>query len=339
MLIPRKDKFGFRVSSFKMIPECEFMFGLAQDWELEQTDAMRDGKLFESYVFGFKDEETQSKLEGRKKQFTLDALKEKASNIKQYLKDGQSWDRIQTVVNGKVVSGEPDYVGNVIVDGEEFEAIADLKNTGDIFKLWDGLESRFDYFQSIGYNWLRWRNGLSVLPFVYFVNENKADDSIVRPIVIEITMQDIFWCEELITKYTSEMFLDFNPDRCKGRTYKENRCQYCSKCPYGKSLLTDTVRIKFSELYDPLELKVNEQHKFDAVKQEKQKVFNPKGLDNSDLLEETNIDEMIKKPEFITYGKEEFDKKELLKCRHCFKDTIRKDSEQCHECRIKIKMI
>ena len=337
MLIPRKDNFGYRISSFKSIPECENAFVLSQEWEFEQTDAMRDGKLFESYVFGFKDEATQAKMEGRKKEATLKQIKDKAEQIKKYLKGGYSWERLSTTVNGKTVSGEPDYVGDVIVDGELISALVDLKNTKDIFKIWDGLSSRFDYFQSIGYNWLRWRNNLDILPFVYFVNENSGDDEIIRPIVVEITMDDIFWCESLIEKYTADFLPDYNPERCKGRTYSEGRCKFCSKCPYGIGLLTDLVRIKFSDLDDPLKIQVNQAKQFSQVNNKKPKEFNPSNPLSGDSVEESDIDKLIMKE--LTYLIEEFSRKSVVGCRSCREKTILIDSKECTNCGVKIKVV
>ena len=339
MLNPRQDDYGLRISSFKYLAECEYMFLLAQQYELAQTDAMRDGKLLESYLFGFRNDEEKKKLEGRKQEKTLKQFKDKAENLKKYFKSGKAWARLQTIVNGKKVSGEPDFVGEVVVDGEVIEALPDLKNTGDIFKMWDNLTSRFDYIQSVGYNWLRWKNSLSILPFVYFVNENNPDGEIIRPIVVDVTIEDVLWFDALVDKYTKPFLADYNSDRCKGRTYKEGRCQFCVVCPFGRQLLTETIRIKFSELDDPLKIQVNEQAKFDAMKPKHKE----KTTEDELIVEESDIDKLLetgtaKKFDSLTYLNEEW-KGETLLCRSCRNRSIKEGDEKCQNCHIQIKWI
>ena len=86
----------------------------------------------------------------------------------------------------------------------------------------------------------------------------------------------------------------------------------------------------------PMTLK-SEKEMFDLVNNNKPKQFNPEGLKDVDLLEESDLDHMIK-PSSLTYYKDEF-KGNTLKCRQCFKNTIEGNTEQCPECHTKIKWI
>jgi len=342
MLTKKNDNFGYRISSFALYAECPMMFKLAQEWEVEQTEAMRKGKLLERYLFGFKDGEREL-LEGKKKHSTLEPIKKQAENLKNYFIDVKSWDRMETIINGKKVSGEYDALGDIRHGNNIYYALGDCKNTGDIFRVWDDRDQKYEYIQAPGYNWLRWKNGLKIVPFIYVINDDSSDDFIVRTIKIDITLEHVLWFDQLVKTALNHDFYDFeieqyNVERCKGRTYREPTCKYCTKCPYGKSLLTDPKDIDFNSLIDPLELKVNEQDKFDTVKQKKSKIYDPKMNIDSEI-QESNIDELIKETKSLTYMQEEFKTDEPIKCRSCFKNTIKKGDDKCQNCHTKIKMI
>lgn len=105
--------------------------------------------------------------------------------------------------------------------------------------------------------------------------------------------------------------------------------------------LTDEAELEVKEVEYPSKQKSkpmtlkSEKEMFDMVNNKKPKEFNPEGLESVDVLEESDLNQIIK-PISLTYCEEEY-KGEPLKCRGCLKITIERDTVKCPNCDTEIK--
>jgi len=83
---PKKDKQYYSPSRLALYLRCPRMFDLSRHFKplIENEAALRDGNLFEGYVFGFKDTagKTEKELVGRKKQETINVIRGHASHVR-----------------------------------------------------------------------------------------------------------------------------------------------------------------------------------------------------------------------------------------------------------------
>ena len=330
------DKPTIRQSAFQAGLKCPVAFKLCQEMETKASKAMDDGNIFEGFVFGFK-EEHENLVYNKNGSLKASAIRLKtlADKVKDLFSDGQHHERIYVELKDFILSNEPDFIGSLAGYGR---GIYDLKLCKDIHKIWDFKETKEEFFQSVSYSWSHYKLTGERLPFRYvIIEDNDYEKPVVKVLEVEITDDDFKWFEN----YISEMFYAevLIPDcsKCFGTGKFDPRCRYFSECNVGRGLLENHTTLKFSDLKCDIDIKESERDLFAKVDNRKAKQFNPEGLKDVDLLEESDLDHMIKTIS-LTYYKDEY-KGTTLKCRGCFKNTIEGNTEQCPECHTKIKWI
>lgn len=227
---------------------CPQKYALSYEHKIPQSDAMRDGLLFEGYLFGFKGgEETQKKLEGRKKPDTLQWLKDKADFVRPlFLTDltagavlaGEAYVKLSY----KDLEGEADFIG--MFDGEL--QIVDVKFTSDIETIWNQKTRKHEFLQSVFYPYMVYKNTKKILPFTYLLVEN-SDSGLIKKIRIEVTKEDFRELETILEMVQDDCFLEPNYNACFS-FYGKVRCDYANHCPYFRKKIQETKKIKYSDL-------------------------------------------------------------------------------------------
>jgi len=208
---------------------CPMMMKLGREIELEPNTAMRGGLLLEGYVFGFK--EDQKELEGRKRENTLNKLKERAEILKPYFKDGKPFQRIEHDFGDYILTGEVDYLAK--------DRMFDLKKTGKI-KTWLN-KNKNGMLQAVYYNLINFHNTGEILPFRYVID---ADDvGFIRIIDVEVTEDDLKVVHEKIEEMHNTLFYETS-DNCFNTPY--GTCDYLNNCEIQEKIKNTTV--KWSEL-------------------------------------------------------------------------------------------
>lgn len=217
---------------------------------LEQNDAMREGLLFEGYVFDKFKENNEADLIGRKKPATIDAIKSKAAFVKPLFLGGEPFKKLFLDTPEYTISGEMDYIGTVMYEGKPVRAIADLKFTGNI-KIWDELLSenrKENFIQSILYPYLHFKTTGELLPFVYFVVENNYDNPLIKTIRIDCTEKDFEYIVDVINKIHNDDFFYANAGYGTCVNGKFGRCDFLEFCQAGRGFLADPIQIDFKHL-------------------------------------------------------------------------------------------
>lgn len=226
---------------------------------------MKEGNLFEGYVFGFKEEEgekSEKELIGRKKPATIEPLKKQAAHVSPLFLDGESYHFISVETDNYIARGELDFMGEIDTEylqrltGRSLtpgEYIVDLKRTGDIGRIWDWKDSKEEYLQSAYYTYLVWKKLGIRLPFLYIVVEDKYETPIVRCIEVQITDDDLLWVEQLINTVHNDFIKAAEPNHsnCLGGKMQA-RCSYLQFCEHGRRLAGGSQVIDFSALRSKL---------------------------------------------------------------------------------------
>lgn len=207
-------------------------------------NAMREGELFEGYVFGFKPEKDEKEIIGRKKPETIQLIKTHADYAKQIFVSGEPYVKLKHEKADFVMAGEADHIGKLNWDWikselgfamtPDEETINDLKYTGDIPRVWDN-KNRADYLQSIYYIAIHFFNTGKLLPFVYIVVEGQYSKPLIRLVKIVVNESDINnWLMPIVESAATDLFYDAIPgEPCSGGKYG-SRCWYLQHCKEGK---------------------------------------------------------------------------------------------------------
>lgn len=256
---------------------CPRAFELSREEDANISDstlaAMREGNLFEGYVFGFKPTQNETELIGRKKKETIDVIKGHAKTVKPTFLGGEPYKfvSIETERSGKmpgyIVRGECDFVGEIDADylreislanfSERVmgKCIVDLKYTGDVSRVWDFKNAKEEYLQSVFYPYIWWKNTGELLPFVYIVVDSRYKTPIVRAIEMKVTIEDFTnFVEPLLAKvaqHTQRAFMEAKPSReaCLG-DYGGSQCWFLEYCEYGRRLIGGWKEFEFASLYN-----------------------------------------------------------------------------------------
>lgn len=234
---------------------------------------MREGNLFEGYIFGFKENINEKELIGRKKPETIAEIKGHAEHVKPVFQSGEPYKFISHEADsfgkmpGYIVRGECDFVGELdedylreislanLSENKIGKCIADLKYTGDVSRVWDFKNAKEEYLQSVFYPYIWWKNTGELLPFVYIVVDSRYSTPIVRAIQMNIKISDFTdFVEPLLEKVaiqTQRAFMEAKPSReaCLG-DYGSSQCWFLEHCEYGRRLVGGWKDFEFASLYN-----------------------------------------------------------------------------------------
>lgn len=246
------NKPNFSPSSISTYIQCPYAKKLKDELNIktEPTMAMREGLLFEGYLFGFK-EGVQSQAEGSKKAAGLNFIQEQANFLKPIFKDGgQSFTWIETESKYWKLRGEIDYYGNVDIKllsdlcGQSIDqflsvSIVDVKYTSNIQKIWDAKSEREELLQSICYPYMIWKNTGEKVPFFYLLVDNQFQKPIVRVQQIFYTDYDFEYIERMLNICSNDVFFEpkISDDTCGGQRQYQSRCRYAEYCEHGRAFI------------------------------------------------------------------------------------------------------
>lgn len=255
------DKPIYRSSYIKHYFQCPKKYMLSTQHEQERTEAMRDGLLFEGYLFGFKNND-QEELEGRKKPATLEPLKKKAEYIKNLFNfEGESFKKIVIEMDDFILQGELDFAGKFTHPKKgRLTGIVDIKFTSSIEKIWNYKMSKADMFQSVMYPLLEMLesnqkelNFNEPLPFYYLVIENNNfEEPLWKLFPVIVTKQDLHWIWSRIKQIHNAKELGYpakdDPENCIGIYPYSGVCKYLEWCKEGRDMITLGNEIIFASL-------------------------------------------------------------------------------------------
>lgn len=267
---------------------CPREFELSTKIDIEiSSDAMTKGLLIEGYVLGFKDKlgYSESDIRGidphdkRKgmKDATVQPIKDRAELIKPFFVKGESFvslfvEEQYKFMNG--LAGEADFIGDVFVqdwlidqkdfDGERVKinnmhyikkrVIADLKDTSNIHKSYNYLNSKKDILQAIMYPYLWYRMTGEVLDFVYMVCENNFKENLLmKQIYVPTVIENFEWLVRTIQAIDNDIVKMAVPTQwtCIKNQWGRN-CDYIEYCEHGRELVGRSERKEFHLLDDPI---------------------------------------------------------------------------------------
>lgn len=238
---------NLRQSNLKhLLSDCEYRYGLSLKHDIEQTDAMREGIIFESLVLGKKSDEIFNDAVGRKKKETIEFIEVQAKHVKEQFRNVTPFVKVHHEHRGELVTGEIDAVGDVWVKDGFIRAIIDLKYTGSIMNNWEEL-SREQHLQSVQYPYLWFHEHGELLPFVYKIVDNKYKFPIVKTRMVTTTMQDFEWLESLWNRAIDTRVLMPN-DGYATCTNRFSPCRYMEHCEFGRKFLGSTDILNFGEM-------------------------------------------------------------------------------------------
>lgn len=246
----------YRQSTLANYFECPFRFVLSQRHPLPSTTAMDDGRLFEALVLGAKDEAERDELFGRKRPKTIDSYCRAVDIIKPIFPDSEKSSYVEMRWDGPdwTLQGEADYIGDVVLYGKRCRAIADLKFTGSITKIWMEKTRKSEFLQSAVYQFLHYKKTGELLPFIYVTVENikslpDGASPLIKPYVIQPTVEGLDWVIETINHIHNDVFPNTNLNACEEGYYR-NRCKYLIHCASGRKLIESPVEVDFMGLQD-----------------------------------------------------------------------------------------
>jgi len=249
------DKPVFRKSKVVHYFSCPKKYKLALDYgdEIETTMAMRQGLIFENFVLGNKpDHDTQDFKEnviGKITAPTMKHIKAQAEIVKEDFLDGQAYLKLRHETDDFIVTGELDYVGDIIYEGDALTCIADLKYTSNINELWNKKARKSDFLDAIFYTYLFQRNHGVMLPFLYKIVENTYVKPLVKDILIQVTENDFNWLERKLNEIENDYWFEprVNENNCLG--WKSFcKCQFLEFCTEGREFICEPLELEFSGL-------------------------------------------------------------------------------------------
>lgn len=261
-IMKKGKKLELHQSNLKNYFSCPKKFFLSLNFQPElkpsTQNVMREGRIFESLVFGEKLGTKMEDLIGKKKTETIEKINEIAKKVIPIFKSGEKYVDLKFEEENYVLAGEADYIGEVEYTNEfgkryKFnKCIADLKKTGDIPRLWDHKYSKDEYLQAIMYVYIYFKMFGEILPFVYIVVEDTYKDPIIlcRPIIIKETdFKD--WYLPFINKVIDDMF--YEAEATETNCVKGDhgaRCWYLPLCKQGRSFIGKLDVVEFKSLFD-----------------------------------------------------------------------------------------
>lgn len=230
---------------------CPKKYKLSLEYPIEQSKAMREGLLFEGYVYGFENPETQKKLEGRMHTETLDKLKAKATHVQKFFKleTCKSFQNVSYENPLFGIGGQKDYEGEVLYNGFWVQCNADLKFTSDIEKYWNYRQNKLDYLQSLIYTYIDFKTGKGIVPFIYFIVENNDFvNPLVKMVKLNFKQSDFDILEEVLNNIHADCFYTANPQDYTCRA-NYGRCDFMEYCSEGRNYIANNTEIEFSVLH------------------------------------------------------------------------------------------
>ena len=211
---------------------------------------MRDGLLFEGYVFDKFKEDNEKELIGRKTPKTIDAIKKKAEFIKKLFGKGEPFRKLKYECDEYTITGEADFIGQVNFNGKKVKAIADLKFTGNL-KIWEdklSLMKREEFIQAFLYPYLYYQETSEILPFIYVCVENTFDKPLFKLIKLNPTLSDFGYIVDTVERVHNDS--SYVPYAGYGTCVdgKWGRCNFLEHCEHGRNFLGETVEFDLSNL-------------------------------------------------------------------------------------------
>ena len=243
-------RMSYHQSKLKNYFACPKMFNLSLQHEPEfgtsTEDAMRNGNLFEGYVFGFKPDKDEKTLVGKKKEDTIAGIKADAMFAKRLFKSGEPYVKLHHALKDYDLNGEADHIGELNWEelGKMFpgaiaegKSINDLKYTKSLdFGKVGIMESGKDYFQALQYVSIHYLNTGELLPFIYIVVESNYSTPLVRLEKVFIDKTDVTTkFLPFVDRVHNDLFKQAEPsfDTCLGGK-GGSRCWFLQWCNEGR---------------------------------------------------------------------------------------------------------
>ena len=228
---------------------------LSETCQREMTEPMREGLLFEGYLFNKFKNDDEEELKGRKQKKTIDAIKAMAGKVSKILVDGESFYRIEVETETRIYQGEIDYLGIIILsNGKEFDGIVDIKKTGSLDWVWEEtFADKLTYLQGSFYPYLLWLKTGVWKDFCYVIIEDKYTDPIISYRVVRTSH-----CQDEVKEYYESLFKQIEQDIVKpatpspARCLKPYRCPYLEFCEEGRALLEGVLDVDWTDLKSPM---------------------------------------------------------------------------------------
>lgn len=246
---PFQMKPEYHQSFLKNYLKCPQMFRLSTEIKTDvQTMAMREGQLFEGYVFGFKPNKDEKILIGKKKTETVDLIKIHATKTKPLFKTGDSYVKLYKEFDEYILGGEADHIGQLDWDyiktfypeaKSEGDTINDIKYTGSLDNGLFTQNGFIDNFQALMYAGLHYFITGDLLPFIYVIVEGEYLEPIIRINKVFIQISDI---ENKLIPYIDMVHNDLfyqakvGFDTCLGGK-KGSRCWFLEHCKEGRKFV------------------------------------------------------------------------------------------------------
>ncbi len=259
------DRLMLRYSNIKHYKDCprRFLLSLTNSGYAGPAAVknMAKGNLFEYFVTGMSSDprdieavikKNKGKFDGMLKK-TVEKIRRMAEDTKKtivemhYVQFGLRYEKDPRYV----LTSHIDFLGVVDFGNGPFLAIADTKWTTNIEDIWNTKTTKDDFLQALIYIWQVYEQTGRILPFVYIVVQDMMDQTIIKPIVIEATIQDFAWIKDT---YLNPILKDneFKPNvsefNCLGQRPIAGKCRYLNVCEAGKKLLERPSSFEYKNL-------------------------------------------------------------------------------------------
>lgn len=348
------DKPTLRQSHFQNYLKCPRAFLLSHEIETVASKAMNKGKIFEFCTFGFKSEAQKKELifnkdrESTKGKITPGKIKADyskllriASDIRtKYFGDGNAHTRLCVDLGEFILTGEIDWIGEVKINSAIIDGLADLKFCADIPKIWDWKQKKSDFFQSVSYPYIYWKKYGVVKPFYYVIVDESGNARILK--IIYDHKKAFAWYEQVLRQAFNDGIYAPDYDECKGHGKFDPSCRFLNDCAFGLDFVFGYQEIEFDSLKDDIvfDQVVNEQHKFDSVKQKKQKTFNPDAFEDQGELKESDLSSLEMAPVKMFTAAADQIRDGLLLCRGCeTRQAVLEGDKKCPNCNTPIMWV
>lgn len=244
----------FRQSSVQHYFKCPRKYKLYLTYKdfVEDRMAMRKGRIFETHVFGHKPgddvEDYQKSTIGKITAPTIKQIALQAEKAKKIFTVGDPFVKLKVEMDKFTAQGELDFLGRGYFEGEEIEAIWDLKYTANIDEFWNKKQRKEEFLQGIWYPWMLFQTTGKLLPFIYVIVESTYDDPLIKMIRVDVKENDFLWLIHQLNTVANDYFFEANVgEGCMG--YRGfGKCSMLEWCAEGREYIEQTIDIRFEDL-------------------------------------------------------------------------------------------
>jgi hypothetical protein len=235
--------------------KCPKMYHLSKDHEIETNMAMRRGLIFETMVLGEKPthdaEYYKKEVIGKITGPTIELLRTQAERAKPFFIAGTPFVKLRKECGKYDMEGEADFIGTCLYEGDEIDAIADLKFTSNIFNIWNKKDSKHQFLQAIFYPQMLYHMTGQLKPFIYTIVEDTFIDPLIKQIKVSCKLEDFDWLDFHLNKIADDLFFEpVTGYHCVGYN-GQSKCDFLEWCEEGRQYITEPFDFDFEMLKEP----------------------------------------------------------------------------------------